>query len=111
MNTDLTIYWRRAIEVALLVAALVVLGVYWHDSPATATAVPVLIGLLGLALGTGQSPVSTVSTTFKTVAPPPAMPAAQNMTIPPSADLSKLMAEFPPSIPPVTITTKEGDEK
>ncbi len=74
MNTDVTIWWRRTIEVALLVAALAVVGVIWRDNPSAGAVVPVLLSLLGLALGVGQSPVSTSSTTIKTIRPPPMPP-------------------------------------
>ncbi len=72
MNTDVIVWWRRTIEVAMLLGALVVIGIFWRDAPPAV--VPVLLGLIGAALGTGQSPVSTVSTTFKTVRPPPMPP-------------------------------------
>ncbi len=72
MPTTTILYWRRTIEVAMLLGALVVIGIFWHNAPPAV--VPVLLGLIGTALATGQSPMGNPTTTIRTMHPPPMPP-------------------------------------
>lgn len=75
---DKLLYWRRTIEVTFLAAALIVMAIRWKEMPKDLIAT--LIGLIGLSLATGQSPLGNVATVVKRTVPPPPPPPPETTT-------------------------------
>lgn len=79
MNTDKLLYWRRTVEVVAMLAALVLVGLFWKNAPPSV--VPAILALLGLALGVGQSPMGNATMAVKSTPPSPP-DAPRTITIP-----------------------------